>query len=64
MGYNTKKFDQGAHYASKSMNELVFLLKEAEVITKQYPSTKDGFINEYIQTLKLKISERINKKKL
>ena len=62
MGYNTKHFDHEAHYASKSIKELQEYLKKAEEFSKKHPQFKDGWHNEYIHMLKLRIAERIGKK--
>lgn len=63
MGYNTKHFDHEAHYASKSTKELEALLKKAQEFVKQYPQFEHSWHNEYIHSLKLRIAERIGKKK-
>lgn len=63
MGYNTKKFDHEAHYASKSLKQLEADLKKAQEFVKQYPQFEHSWHNEYIHTLRLKIAERIGKKK-
>jgi hypothetical protein len=63
MGYNTKKFDHEAHYASKSLKQLEADLKKAEQFVKDHPKFENGWHNDYRQTLKLKIAERIGKKK-
>jgi len=62
MGYNTKQFDQEAHYAKKSTKELQNLLKDSIAFAERYPQFKNGWHNEYIHSLKQKIAERIGKK--
>jgi hypothetical protein len=62
MGYNTKHFDYEAHYASKSTKELEAMLKKAEEFGQKYPVANNSIHNGYVQTLKLKIAERIGKK--
>ncbi len=62
MGYNTKKFDHEAHYASMSTKQLEFRLREAEDFAKKYPQFQQGWHNEYRESLKLKIAERIGRK--
>ena len=63
MGYNTKHFDHEAHYASKSTKQLEADLKKALEFVKEYPQFEHSWHNEYIHTLRLKIAERIGKKK-
>ena len=63
MGYNTKHFDHEAHYASKSTKELAVLLKQAEKFVQDHPQFEFSWHNEYRQKLKLKIAERIGKRK-
>lgn len=63
MGYNTKHFDHEAHYASKSIKELEALLKQAQDHVNKYPEFEHSWHNEYIHMLKLRIAERIGKKK-
>ena len=62
MGHNTKHFDHEAYYASKSTKELEALLKQAEEFVKKHPQFEHGWHNDYRQTLKLKIAERIGRK--
>jgi hypothetical protein len=62
MGYNTKKFDQEAHLASKSTKELQDMLKKSQEFVTNHPQFEYGWHNDYIQKLKLKIAERIGKK--
>ena len=63
VGYNTKHFDHEHYYASRSTKELQNLLKEAQEFVDKYPQFEQGWYNEYLQTLKQKIAERIGKKK-
>ena len=63
VGYNTKHFDHEHYYASRSTKELQNLLKEAQEFVDKYPQFERGRHNEYLQLLKLKIAERIGKKK-
>ena len=63
MGYNTKHFDHEAHYASKSTKELEALLKKAQEFVKEHPQFEYSWHNDYIHRLKLRIAERIGKKK-
>ncbi len=63
MGYNTKHFDHEAHYASKSLKELEEYLRVAEEFAKKHSQFGIGWHNEYMHNLKLKIAERIGKKK-
>jgi hypothetical protein len=63
MGYNTKHFDHEAHYASKSTKELEALLKKAQEFVEKYPQFEYSWHNDYIHQLKLRIAERIGKKK-
>ena len=63
MGYNTKKFDHEAYYASKSIKELEALLKKAQEFVEKYPQYEYSRHNDYIHQLKLRIAERIGKKK-
>jgi hypothetical protein len=62
MGCNTKKFDQEAYLASKSTKELQALLKKSQEFVTNHPEFEYGWHNDYVQTLKLKIAERIGKK--
>jgi hypothetical protein len=63
MGYNTKHFDHEAHYASKSTKELQAILKKSQEFVKQHPQFEHSWHNEYIHSLKLRIAERIGKRK-
>lgn len=63
MGYNTKEFDHEAHYASMSIHELQFLLRKSQEFVAKYPQLENGWHNEYMNMLKLRIAERIGKKR-
>lgn len=54
--FNFRKF-----YADHSTNELKRLLKKAEEFSECYPDLHDGRHNEYIQALKMLITERIGR---
>lgn len=61
---NTKrKFNTDAHYAAKSSKELETLLHQALDFVAKHPQFEHTHHNEYIHLLKLKIAERIGKKK-
>lgn len=61
MGYNTKKFDQEAHYASKTTKQLQDMLKDAQGFVQRHPKFEQGMPNEHVQDLKRRIAERIGK---
>jgi hypothetical protein len=62
MGYNTKQFDQEAHYAKKTTKELQEELKRVETFYKQHCNgIAANFYVNYIAKLKLLIAERIGK---
>jgi hypothetical protein len=62
MGYNTHKFDNEAHYASKSTKQLQEMLKEAQGFIQRHPKLEQGMPNEYVHDLKRRIAERVGRK--
>ena len=63
MAYNNgQKFDQKAHWASKTSRQLESDLKRAQEFVDNYPKFEHGWHNEYIANLKLTIAERIGRK--
>jgi hypothetical protein len=60
MANNTRNvYNQEADYASKSMSELVAIRTQFELAAAKYPK----MFNEHLQWVKMKIAERIGKKK-
>lgn len=64
MGYNTKHFDHESYYNSKTTNELEAKLKSTTEFIDKHPQFEDSWLSAYQQRLKVKIAERIGKKKL
>ena len=60
MTYNTTKFDKNAHYASKSAGELQKLVAFWEEAVAKHGGAHA--VNE-LQLVKMKLAERIGKKK-
>ena len=59
MGNNTKHFDLTANLNSKTVTQLKADLQQAQDFVSKYPQFENGWHNEYVQTLKVKIAERI-----
>ena len=56
-----RKTIEADKYSSMSTKELMGLLKNAQDFVKNNPQFEHGWHNEYRQTLKAKIAERIGK---
>ena len=51
------------HFNGKTLRELESSLKKAEEFAQKYAEFEYGWHNEYMQELKLRIAEKIGKKK-
>jgi hypothetical protein len=54
-------YDKDADYAQKTLTELIAIRNQFELAVVNYPDVK--MFNEHLQWLKMKIAERIGKKK-
>jgi hypothetical protein len=55
-------YDKDADYAKKTLTELIAIRNQFELAVVNYPNGPKMF-NEHLQWLKMKIAERIGKKK-
>ena len=63
MAYNNgNRYDKEAEYAKKSMAELIAIRTRFELAVVNYPQGPKMF-NEHLEWVKMKIAERIGRKK-
>lgn len=61
MGNNTSKYDMDAEYSKKSLSELQKIKLQYDAAIERHPEMKS--LNEHLGYVKMKIAERVGKKK-